>query len=163
MISSIKNITEGIQNLMRKTEYFRQNPELLLQFILYKLIADQGEALPLKTILAEGSVQVALEKISNEFRRLNQVPAYRDLFIQGIPLQLELEIYDKGQATGSFSLARSTSLFSSEIIKTDFLKQLDQLDLTGFSPASWLENPQCNFSAVEHLLYTFHSEACYSL
>lgn len=120
MISSIKNITEGIQNLMRKTEYFRQNPELLLQFILYKLIADQGEALPLKTILAEGSVQVALGKISNEFRRLNQVPAYRDLFIQGIPLQLELEIYDKGQATGSFSLARSTSLFSSEIIKTDF-------------------------------------------
>ena len=137
MISSIKDITEGIQNLMRKIEYFRQNPELLLQFILYKLIADQGEALPLKTILAEDSVQVALEKISNEFRRLNQVPAYRDLFIQGIPLQLELEIYDKGQATGSFSLARSTSLFSSEIIKTDFLKQLDQLDLTGFSPTSW--------------------------
>lgn len=137
MISSIEEIIEGIRNLRHKTERFRQTPELLLQFILYKLIADQGEALPLKNILAEKSVQAILEKISDEFRRLNQVPAYRDLFVQIIPLQLESDIYDNGRTEGSFSLAQSTSFFSPEIITTDFLKQLDQIDLTEFSPTSW--------------------------
>ena len=137
MISSIEEIIEGIRNLRHKTERFRQTPELLLQFILYKLIADQGEALPLKNILAEKSVQAILEKISDEFRRLNRVPAYRDLFVQIIPLQLESDIYDNGRTEGSFSLAQSTSFFSPEIITTDFLKQLDQIDLTEFSPTSW--------------------------
>ncbi|MGZ9850473.1 N-6 DNA methylase [Limosilactobacillus ingluviei] len=134
MISSIK-----IRNLMQETEYFRKTPELLLQFILYKLIADQGEALSLKAILAEGSVQAILEKISDEFRRLNQVPAYRDLFVQIIPVQLEMDIYTNEQAEDSFSFEQSTSFFSPEVIKISFLKNLGQLDLTDYSPNDWGE------------------------
>ena len=124
---------------MQETEYFRKNPELLLQFILYKLLADQGEALSLKAILAEGSVQAILEKISDEFRRLNQVPAYRELFVQIIPVQLELDIYNNEQAEDSFSFEQSTSFFSPEVIKISFLKNLDQLDLTDYSPNDWGE------------------------
>ncbi|WP_283574508.1 N-6 DNA methylase [Limosilactobacillus ingluviei] len=134
MISSIE-----IQSLMQETEYFRKAPELLLQFILYKLLADQGEALSLKAILAEGSVQAILEKISDEFRRLNQVPAYRDLFVQIIPVQLELDIYSNEQAGDNFSFEQSTSFFSPEVIKISFLKNLDQLDLTNYSPNDWGE------------------------
>lgn len=134
MISDVE-----IRYLMQKTEYFRKTPELLLQFILYKLIADQGEALPIKTILAEDSVQAELEKISDEFRRLNQVPAYRDLFVQVIPLQLELDANDSKRTEDSFSLEQSTSLFSPEIINPNFLKWLDQLDFTDYSPTDWSE------------------------
>lgn len=126
-----------IRYLMQKTEYFRKAPELLLQFILYKLIADQGEALPIKAILAEDSVQAVLEKISDEFRRLNQVPAYRDLFVQVSPLQLELDINGSERTEGNFSLEQSTSLFSPEIINPGFLKRIDQMDFTDYSPTDW--------------------------
>lgn len=115
MISSIE-----IRSLMQETEYFRKKPELLLQFILYKLLADQGEALSLKAILAEGSVQAILEKISDEFRRLNQVPAYRELFVQIIPVQLELDIYNNEQAEDSFSFEQSTSFFRLKLLRLVF-------------------------------------------
>lgn len=119
-----------IRKWMRENKYFQKTPELLLQFIFYKLITDKGDALSLEEILTEENIEAKLEKIDSEFKRLNNLPDYRGFFtpITDRHQQIRLIFWDKPEVPLSVL---------PEVITDDFLTELNRLELKRFSPNDW--------------------------
>lgn len=119
-----------IRKWMRENKYFQKTPELLLQFILYKLIADKGDALSLERVLTEENIETKLKKIDIEFKRLNKLPSYRGFFtpVADRPQQIRLLFWNEPIVPLSVL---------PEVITDNFLVELNRLELKRYSPTAW--------------------------